>query len=533
MHILIEVGRRTPSVDDIFDAPDAWRMLYKNLLAQGMVWELRDLVDMLVPEYGVKEALNRLLGGLQRSEDACLERLREEWDLDAYDGGPAATAFLDMLSTIFYHHVVKQTPGDRVEKYRRMGERHAAELVKQDARLAISRPYLRWMMVQLISDDYSDRMQLSNLTFTGLKRGTFMASSNFPTVSILAYRPVGDETPMWKPRFRRPNEAALATIRMIGNAAACTGDLEMQASCLQEEIWHLAEGPEAVIDKIHTLRLVAGHTKALCYLYMFKYMITHSPEARRRLRSDILALGEPNLGDDVAITRYMVLRALSTKSYEKELYLDQARRLESPSRDTQTQRDSGTTEPGQDGSGAGQNGGLPAAPRAGGIMRQSVSRTEITKDPGSARVSFEKGPPRDRKSPDSTGSVISGIPDVHVSDAVARSNQLIQIKGQMDDVDMMLGNAEYNGDAAEMSKLQQRMKRLVVQRAVLQAEGGRDGGQRAPSLDSRSRFVDLKRLEKGKSAWVEDYEGSSERDLDPGWPESPGKLDWCSFRMYE
>ena len=505
-----------------------------------MIWELRDIIEELVTDEGTDETLNLLLGEQPRkTEEDGLDRLHRDWWEDAGFDDSTSVALLDIFTTLALECMVSDPRSEKIQKCLRIGRDHATRLLAQDDRFAKSRPYLKWIMVKLMSQDYEERRQWKNIIFRGFGRGTMDArSKQFFGRSLPMYAIASDEAPEWKPRFDQPHEEAIKVVRMVQQAALDTGDVQMQGACLQELIWHLAEGPEAVLEELHKLWSDAGQPMEIQNIQLFKYLLARTPAARKQLRQEILTFGEYPSADFTQYSRCMILHALATQSHEKEVYLKRAQALRHQSiPDTARGNDREGVEETQyssDGATDGASDGNLRFPfsRARiyqpGFVRELRPSSRGSQDRTRTRVSFERGGDR-RGLRDEITTVTERTP------GGARDERLGQLRRQIDELRRDMDES-YPDEEALLAKLKDRLGEIKREYKVLKSkvgDGTTRGRPRRHSPDGNVSEDDEQRRASRLSR-VDDYEGSSERVASPeGYgefePRPPATFDITSL----
>ncbi|MBE3048878.1 hypothetical protein IMZ48_41545, partial [Candidatus Bathyarchaeota archaeon] len=434
---------------------------------------------------------------------------------DAGFDDSTSIALLDIFATLALECMVSDPRSEKIQKCLRIGRDHATRLLAQDDRFAKSRPYLKWIMVKLMSQDYEERRQWKNIIFRGFGRGTMDArSKQFFGRSLPMYAIASDEAPEWKPRFDQPPKEAIKVVRMVQQAALDTGDVQMQGACLQELIWHLPEGPEAVLEELHKLWSDAGHPMEIQNIQLFKYLLARTQTARKQLRQEILTFGEYPSDDFIQYSRCMVLHALATQSHEKEVYLKRAQALSHP-KIPDTARGNGReeyeeTEYSSDGATDGASDSDQRFPLSRtrddsyypGIVREPRPSSRGSQDRTRTRVSFERGGDR-RGLRDEITTVAKRTP------GGGRDERLGQLKRQIDELRRDMDKS-YPDEEALLARLKDKLGRLKREYKVLKSKVG-DGTTRGRRPGFRPP-ADVNVLEDGsRFSRVDDYEGSSER----------------------
>ena len=507
-----------------------------------MIWEFRDVVETLVARCGVERTLDFLFGEQAEGEER-LDRLFQDWGKDTDLDDSTSAALLDILTILADAYMIYDARSQTTQKCLRMAQGHAARLVDKDGRFAKSRPYLKLVLVKLMARDWEERMDFTNILFRGVSRGELIVRHKGLFKNALpVYVPFNEETPRWEPRSHQRSEEAMRAVAMVQQAAMDADDLRMQAACLQEQIWHISEGPEGILEKLHKLWSDAGHLGEIRDMHLFKYMLVRTAEARRDLRVDILTAGEFTIANDFQYARYMILRALTTQNYEKDWYLRQASQLPAMTGFPLPLSQPISTVNAQHS----EVESLPSSLRSSGMGSSLLAeydgkshRGRINpvdapdNDPRSrsnnktnepALLSYEEAtrlrpnlgasqsqlPIRqlDQQKPRGTGSIVAEkAPDSPVTSRHGLQkrleDQIQEVRTQMDSV--------HHDDEKAMTKLKEKRRRLL--HALLELEDGGAGKGKTLELGPDDSVSNAEKKPAGnKFATVEDYEGSSDED---------------------
>ena len=512
-----------------------------------MIWEFRDIVETLVTRCGVKRTLDFLFGEQAEGEDR-LDRLFQDWGKDTDLDDSTSAALLDILTILAHAYMIYDSQSQTIQKCLQMAQGHATRLVGKDGKFAKARPYLKLVMVKLMARDWKERMKFTNILFRGVSRGELtMRRGGFFENALPVYTPIDEETPQWEPRSHQRSEEAVDVVTMVQQAAMDADDLQMQTACLQEQIWHLSEGPEGILKKLNKLWSDAGHLGDIRDMHLFKYMLARTVEARRDLRQDILTAGEFTIGDDSQHARYMILRALTTQNYEKDWYLRQASQLPGttgfpiplgqPLSEVNAQHSeteslpSSLRPPGVASSllaeydGESHRGRIKPtdAPGNDSPERFNNKRNELalgsykkTSRPWSNSGASRNQPPI-RRSPKGgleqrelrgTGSTAEEkAPDRLVT---SRDGLRKQLSDQVHELRIQMDSVRHD-DEKTMAKLSEKRRRLI--RALQELKDGEVGKEKTLELGPDDSVSNADKKPAGnKFATVEDYEGSSEED---------------------
>ncbi|KAK7414842.1 hypothetical protein QQX98_006357 [Neonectria punicea] len=118
---------------------------------------------------------------------------------------------------------------------------------------------------------------------------------------------------------------------MVLKAAEDLGDVNIQAGCLQQLIFHGADDPPKIVKQLGDLYLSTGNQSGYRDLLLFRYMLVKTPSDKEKLRQDILVGGQYRThGADQAV-QFKILAALATSDYERRMYQDRYEEMQEPS----------------------------------------------------------------------------------------------------------------------------------------------------------------------------------------------------------
>ncbi|KND92321.1 hypothetical protein TOPH_03010 [Tolypocladium ophioglossoides CBS 100239] len=317
------------SLSDVFVTwigSDQWKQLYEYLQTDGLIWEFRDLFLELEQLVGVDEALSMLINvkELESSGEELLERLHADWD---GQDESSSYALIDIFASLGLAFMERPGKESTIIKCLDIAEKHAVALVGDNDEMAYCRPCLRYVMAMVLMESYGEPGARSGgISFPDHRRGDLLLSRHlFPSESLPIYAPVEDETPTWRPGGTDLDEIWNFKTEQVLEQAEKLGDVEMQAACLQELMYQGKGTAEFVLEQLEHLWWSVGSMTKVHQTQLFRYMLATSPAGREQLRRDILAGGEFGLaGFWEGYAQYMILRALTPKAREKEVYLARA-----------------------------------------------------------------------------------------------------------------------------------------------------------------------------------------------------------------
>lgn len=318
------------SLSDVFVTwiePGKWKLLYEYLQADGLIWEFRDLFLELEQLVGAEEALRMLIDGKahKSSAEELIDRLHADWD---GQDESSVYALIDIFTSLGLAFIGQPAHESGRRKCLDLAEKHVRVLVSDDDEMAHCRPCLRYVMAMVLIELHDEPgKRHGSISFPDHRRGDLLLSRHvFPAESLPIYAPIEDEAPTWLPSKTDPDDElpkikTEATLEL----AEKLGDVEMQAACLQELMYQGEEEAEYALEKLEHLWLSVGCMMKVHQTQLFRYMLARTPPGREQLRRDMLTGGEFGFaGFWEGYAQYMVLRALTPKAREKEVYLARA-----------------------------------------------------------------------------------------------------------------------------------------------------------------------------------------------------------------
>ncbi|KAF4813055.1 hypothetical protein CGCTS75_v013801 [Colletotrichum tropicale] len=334
---------------------EEYGQLYAHLQHEDRIWDFRDLCYGLLAVKSLEGTIHCLFSKYlstdnENAEDV-IQVIQHHWEIAAGDE-VTSLALLDIF-TLFTmwaldaasNHYDDDSADNSEElqtakMYLKIAHHYATEVLRQNPLNLKSRPYLQWVIVKVLVERNTDAAAswgqdaltryLSNLRGEAqVSTGAFRGMLSFQ--DLIYYTPNQDEAPNWKPgssiSFTPEQEKA---IHMVARNARELGDVLLEAACLQQ-LGYSSLSPEGYILDLCNLWRSVGNRSGLLRAYLYRYILKRSPDASNDLRSDLLEFGDAKCNIDLTKTRFMVLRALSTRSYEKEVYLERAKEVDDDS----------------------------------------------------------------------------------------------------------------------------------------------------------------------------------------------------------
>ncbi|OTA96079.1 hypothetical protein M434DRAFT_151590 [Hypoxylon sp. CO27-5] len=256
---------------DIFSS-NFFGTLYKNLVVQGRVWDVRDITVAMI-----SAGVNILdqWGGIQN--------FAKDWSSSASDAS-TTLALLDIFVSLAAYELENSV--EAAEALIIESTPLALSIIENDPGSMKSRPFMRWMLT---------KTQLSDIKGPHYAYSYKEHFEPFPGVvfhskrsQLPQYVPVKSENPGWNPHgaaseFERPVRMAMITSRELG-------DYQTEVVALQRLII-LSPNPSKEFEELSKLQKViqgdiCGYSKTLTS----KYLISNTDDLKRGLKSEISKL---------------------------------------------------------------------------------------------------------------------------------------------------------------------------------------------------------------------------------------------------
>ncbi|KAM3073438.1 hypothetical protein ACMFMF_006644 [Clarireedia jacksonii] len=318
-HIRAQIGCASNFIDDLqlfVDGPVS-QTLYCNLLAQGQIWDFRDIFCASLYLNGPETTWHKFFGKACRQPD-CLDRLIEDWSLDECDES-SHLAILDILMTL-----VEGSSRVSYEYFPKVEWclKHARKLVEDMTTLnpetLSSRPYFRWIN----NEERYKRITLSDIASIATPSTTnnFQYLDDFAGICILTggiplYIPAASENPGWKPPELEgiSNESLTSVMKL----AEENGDSRIQVQCLDELICRSATPNKMIHELLELLEKKMGDNISYLYLNLSRYILAVDETSRTELyatlcnRRNVSYRANPLLGWCRAVIEDALARSLN------------------------------------------------------------------------------------------------------------------------------------------------------------------------------------------------------------------------------
>ncbi|KAL2193224.1 hypothetical protein P885DRAFT_802, partial [Corynascus similis CBS 632.67] len=321
--------------------------LYRHLVEEGMVWEVRDIVQGLLLFSHPAEVVASILLIMQPEARAStslpphrsleqhrLSQLRELWSESAEDE-PTLFALLDTFTTLAlqcreealdsdYPPHRRQYMGVFMSDCMNAADECASELLVLDGGYLMTRPCLKWMVARrLTKDDNTGYLRGQFSISPTSKDGVLLSRHVFPSDRLPLYDASYGTLPQWKPGQVAPEDDFESMAQLVIRAAEELGDLELQTGCLKQLMYRGVQPPEKILPRLHSIWSSAGNDSMLSSLNLFRAVLAHSPSERDELRRDLLLEGG-TVSETFLSLRFHLIAALSLDTVQQKAFQDLA-----------------------------------------------------------------------------------------------------------------------------------------------------------------------------------------------------------------
>ncbi|KAI0152447.1 hypothetical protein F4776DRAFT_601617 [Hypoxylon sp. NC0597] len=249
-----------------------YQSLYKNLLAQGRIWDIRDIaVALISADVNILDQWNGI---------RCFAK---DWSSLASDAS-TTLALLDIFVSLATYELQKSV--ETAEALISESAPLALSVIENDPGSMKSRPFTRWMLAKThLSDVKGPHYAYSYKDHFKPFPGVVFHSKRS---QLPQYVPVKSENPGWNPRgaapeFERPVKMAVITSRELG-------DYQTEVMALQRLII-LSARPSKEFEELCKLQKVTqgdicGYSKTLTS----KYLISNSDDLKQELKTEMSEL---------------------------------------------------------------------------------------------------------------------------------------------------------------------------------------------------------------------------------------------------
>ncbi|KAK1961526.1 hypothetical protein LY78DRAFT_662032 [Colletotrichum sublineola] len=322
--------------------------LYAYLQHEDRIWDFRDLCYGLLGPKTLEETIHCLfskhLSLPNETAAGVIQIIQQHWEgsdevtsLALLDIFTAFTMWaLDAANDQYENSRDDSEEIQSAKMYLKIACHYANQVLRQNPLNLRSRPYLQWVFAKILVEKNTDTTRCGQAALSkylrNLRGGTQITTGAFrgllPFQDIVYYIPQQDEAPNWQPdssiTFSHKQETA---IQMVVRNARELGDVMLEAACLQQ-LEYSSPNPEVHLVDLCNLWRSVGNRSGLLRAYLYRYILKQSPDASNDLRGDLLEFGDAACNIHLQKARFMILRALSTRSFEKNVYLKRAQYLD-------------------------------------------------------------------------------------------------------------------------------------------------------------------------------------------------------------
>ncbi|KAI9739959.1 MAG: hypothetical protein M1818_005015 [Claussenomyces sp. TS43310] len=278
---------------EIVDVWSDWSGLYQSLLAEGRIWEARDIILASLDAFGTRKTWQNLFHANVHSADF-FSKFLDDWKMDEYDEATYLAA-LDILGVVGANLASRTISSDRdviATAKRCVGYARdiSIRIRENNPENLKSRPYVQWILAQeVLARKLED---LENETVSNKRIFSAQHLANFPGLAVWMsvlpiYVPVKSENPGW-PVSDLPVESS-ELLQIALKASRELGDYQSEASCLKELICRSIE-PEALFRQLaHLQKSVQGDNIGYLQTCLSRYLCTTDDESRQTLSDELAA----------------------------------------------------------------------------------------------------------------------------------------------------------------------------------------------------------------------------------------------------
>ena len=299
-------------------ASPGWR-LHKTMLAQGRVWDWRDIFIATC-------ACNH--GDFRENEETFVSRGITTKDCDELltlwmttpSDLPTNLALLDiMIALVLDKPLNGHLTSENLAFARKVVDRAqdvVASITKYHPAALKSRQYAQWMLAKIAVATYQKHDPPARLP------GLFLPKED--ALDLPIYIPFQSEVPRDQTVFL--GSTHVDKVELALSIARQLGDYQTEAMCLKQLILQ-SESPASVFDELMNLqREVQKDMHGALRTVLAKYLVCSNSVSRDRLREEILAMGNcTEMAPTMQWARCMMLRTLAPTDGEADRMLEESR----------------------------------------------------------------------------------------------------------------------------------------------------------------------------------------------------------------
>ncbi|KFY99570.1 hypothetical protein V500_01342 [Pseudogymnoascus sp. VKM F-4518 (FW-2643)] len=247
--------------------------LYKSLLSDGRIWDVRDIISASVSALGKQHTWKTFIGTDIYSSTFFADFLRD-WNLEEYDES-SYLATLDIL--------VNQQTIEDAKQVLEHARRFSTCIKDNNPEYIKSRPYLRWILAEA-------ELVRHSAGFKNDAASTQKSLRRFPGLTVWLsalpiYIPISAENPGWCASTLQGNSTDLLQTGL--KAAQDLGDYRMEAGFLRELACR-SEDPTELLVKLGSLqKLTQGDMVGYLQTCLTKYLLAHDEAQLQALRDEL------------------------------------------------------------------------------------------------------------------------------------------------------------------------------------------------------------------------------------------------------
>ena len=288
--------------------------IHRTLLAQGRVWDWRDIsiAASVCDRVSVPKGQTASMPEVHPAKFC--DELLAQWMINKSDL-LTNLALLDIMTSLALSEPFSATTLARSKEFVDRAQNVVASITEYHPTALKSRQYAQWLLAKVAVSTYHVDDSASQLP------GLFIPKED--ALDLEVYIPLQFEVPLLRSRFQRSThtrkiELALSIARQIG-------DLQTEAMCLKQLVSQSEDPTPAFSELIHLQRTTHDVHGALRTV-LAKYLISSHEVLEDHLREEILAIGScTGLAPTLQWARCMVLRTLARSDEEAEEMLEESK----------------------------------------------------------------------------------------------------------------------------------------------------------------------------------------------------------------
>ncbi|KFX91393.1 hypothetical protein V490_05944 [Pseudogymnoascus sp. VKM F-3557] len=295
LKVLNRLGDRTNFTppDTFFDIWSDRPHLYKSLVSDGRIWDVRDIIAASVPALGGQLTWSTFVGADLDSPTFFGAFLRD-WNLEEYDAS-SYLATLDILVTLYedvlwdLRQSLDQQSIERAKSLAERARRFSTCIRDNNPEYIKSRPYLRWILAEAGLEIHLARFRYDAESIRKRLEG-FPGLTCWSTTALPIYIPIRSENPGWQASTLPGNSTALLKTGL--DASRDLGDYRMEANFLRE-LAYRSENPRELLTELGNLqKLTQGDIVGYLETCLTKFLLAHDEAQLQALRDEITGFEE-------------------------------------------------------------------------------------------------------------------------------------------------------------------------------------------------------------------------------------------------